>query len=135
MPRGRRGRSRREIFNVDYCSNKKRTNIFTNENYIYNFKVDFINLYTSGKTSLENVKYKDNLQAGKTYILGNDIDFKSSTPNVYKSHNCEWTTKFKDQEITSSFKPFNKALPTNPNPIIPIFIIFLMEAESGIEPE
>ncbi len=94
------------IFNVDYCSNKKRTNIFTNENYIYNFKVDFINLYTSGKTSLENVKYKDNLQAGKTYILGNDIDFKSSTPNVYKSHKCEWTAKFKDQEISSSFKPY-----------------------------
>ena len=27
-------------------SDEKRTNIFTNDNYIYNFKVDYINLYT-----------------------------------------------------------------------------------------
>ena len=93
-------------FNPNFCSDKKRTGIFTDNKRIYNFEVDYVNLYTSGNTTLENLKNKDDLQTGKTYILTNDIDFKSSTPNVYKNNNCEWTTKFKDVEIESSFKPY-----------------------------
>ncbi len=92
--------------NPNYCTPKKRTNIFTSDKYIHNFKVDEINLFTSGPTKYENVKYKDNLQTGKTYKITEDINFISSTPNVYKNDNCEWTTNFKDIEISSDFMPY-----------------------------
>lgn len=92
--------------NPDYCSYKKRTNIFTSDKYIHNFKVDEINLFTSGPTKYENVKYKDGLQTGKTYKNTEDINFISSTPDVYKNYNCEWTTQFKNTEITSDFMPY-----------------------------
>ena len=58
------------VFNPNYCSEKKKTNIFTNTKYIYNFKVDYINLFTSGLKKLEDVKYKDNIsQTGKVLLL------------------------------------------------------------------
>jgi hypothetical protein len=93
-------------FNPDYCSDKKKTNIFTNEKYIYNFNVDYINLFTSGLKKLEDVKYKDNIsQTGKSFIINNDLFFTYSIPNVYKSNNCEWCTDFKNKKIVSDYKP------------------------------
>jgi len=92
--------------NPDYCNPDKRTLIFTSDRYINNFKVDEINLFTSGPTKYENVKNKDSLQAGKSYRATEDINFISSTPDVYKNGNCEWTTQFKGFEITSEFTPF-----------------------------
>ena len=91
--------------NPDYCTPDKRTLIFTSDRYIYNFNVDEINLFTSGPTKFEDVKYKDNLQAGKTYRMTEDNNFISTTPDVYKNGNCEWTTKYKDIEISSEFMP------------------------------
>ena len=94
------------LFNPDYCSDKKKTNIFTNSKYIYNFNVDYINLFTSGLKKLEDVKYKDNIsQTGKSFIINNDLFFTYSIPNVYKSNNCEWCTDFKNKKIISDYKP------------------------------
>ena len=108
------------ILNPNYCETKKRTNIFKfkfnksanpfdqllNRNKIYNFDVDKINLSTAGLTKVEDMKNKDDHQVGKFYILNNDIYFRSTIPNVYRNHNCEWCTKFKNQEIASSYKPY-----------------------------
>lgn len=94
------------ILNPNYCSEKKKTNIFTNSKYIYNFNVDYINLFTSGLKKLEDVKYKDNIsQTGKSFIINNDLFFTYSIPNVTKTDNCEWSTKFKNKKIVSDYKP------------------------------
>ncbi len=94
------------VFNPNYCSEKKKTNIFTNTKYIYNFNVDYINLFTSGLKKLEDVKYKDNIsQTGKSFIINDDLFFTYSIPNVYKSNNCEWCTDFKNKKIISDYKP------------------------------
>lgn len=98
---------RNTFLNPDYCSYKKRTNHIVNGRKIHNFKVDYINLYTSGQKKFEDVKYADAIQDGKTYILTSDINFISTTPDIYKNYNCEWSTQFKNQEISSDFKPLN----------------------------
>jgi len=94
------------FLNPDYCNYNKRSNIFTSDRYINNFKVDYINLYTSGNVKYEDYKYPENLQTGKTYILTNDLNFIDTTPNVYKNDKCEWATKFKEIQINSDFMPF-----------------------------
>ena len=95
------------LLNPDYCSYKKRTNHITNGKKIHNFNIDYINLYTTGQKKFEDVKYANSIQDGRTFILTSDINFISTTPDVYKNNNCEWSTQFKNQEIVSDFKPLN----------------------------
>ena len=95
------------LLNPDFCSPKKRTNHLTNGKSVHNFKVDYINLYTSGEKKYEDVKYKDSVQQGKTYTITSDIDFISTTPNIYKNGNCEWCANFKNVRIASDFKPYH----------------------------
>lgn len=92
------------ILNPNYCSDKKRTNHLTNGKKIHNFELDYINLFTTGQKKYEDVKNADSIQDGKTFILTNDINYISTTPNVYKNYNCELSTKFKNDEITSDFR-------------------------------
>ncbi len=122
------------IFNPNFCDNNKRTGIFTNEKKIYNFTVDQVNLYTSGYKPLEEVKYKDSLQSGKTYILGNDIDFKSSIPNVYKNDKCEWSTKFKETEISASFNPYYNQKKDEYTWVADNFLAFPLDDEGKVTP-
>ena len=96
---------RNSPINPDYCSPQKRSIIFTSDTFLHNFSVDEVTLFTSGRKNVESVKNPDKLQDGKSFIITQDTDFISSTPNVYKSDNCEWCTKFKGNEIISDYKP------------------------------
>ena len=73
---------------------------------MHNFKVNYINLYTSGYVKFEDWQVKDPLQTGKSFVLTNDTKFINSIPNVFKGSNCEWNTQFKNVTIKADFKPY-----------------------------
>ena len=97
---------------------------------VFNESVGTIGRYKS----LEEVKYKDSLQSGKTYILGNDIDFKSSIPNVYKNDKCEWSTKFKETEISASFNPYYNQKKDEYTWVADNFLAFPLDDEGKVTP-
>lgn len=111
--------AKNSVFNKNYCDSKKRTSIFKKsqdikntpydekfDDKIYNFQIDYVNLFSSGNTSIENALNPNELQKGKSVVLTTDIFFIDSTPNVLKDNNCNWYTYFKDNKITSSFRPY-----------------------------
>ena len=93
------------FFNPNYCTKDKFTFYFDSDR-MHNFKVNYINLYTSGYVKFEDWQVKDPLQTGKSFVLTNDTKFINSIPNIFKGSNCEWNTQFKNVMIKADFKPY-----------------------------
>lgn len=83
------------FLNPNLCKSDKYVYIhyLQKDKILYNFNVDYLNLYKYGKTKYEDAKSK------------NVSKFISTEPNIKKSNNCEWYAKFNNKKIVSSFKP------------------------------
>lgn len=93
------------ILNPNFCSNKQKTYMFDSDR-MYNFNVEYINLYTSGIKKYEDWLVKEKTYKGKSFVLSNDTQFIGSIPEVFKGENCEWCSTFKNNVIKANFKPY-----------------------------